>query len=115
MVIVKQKKDFIREHLKSEIIRMANDLRARLQTHSFVFLEDPIPTYRRIDEKKLLLVYINRIGIEKLFLLEEIVPMEWSDVKNTQLMEIFNKLKDNKVFVYKDIQSKMMKCRVKKW
>jgi len=108
-----KRKDFIREHLIKEINKISLGVNRKLDTHSFVFLDVPLPTTVQIAEKTHKLVYVNRIGRDRPYLRDEIVPMEWSQIENKKLLLLFRKLQNNKVYVYKHIGDKPMKVRIK--
>jgi len=109
------KSSFIREHLEDQVIDNAGDIRDKLESNSFVFLEDPIPLVVKVFgyEKT---ISLNRIGVVNIYAKDELESVNWEDITNRTLLEIFYRIKENKVFVYKRFSEdgKMMKCRIKK-
>jgi len=110
-----KRKDFIREHLIKSINRLAISVNSTLKSHSFVFFDVPLPTTVQTSPKIHKLAYVNRVGRERPYLRDEIVPMEWTELSNKKLLLLFRKLQTNKVYVYKHIEGvdKPMKVRVK--
>lgn len=108
-----KRKDYIREHLINRIQKLTKDVNSKLESHSFVFLDVPLPTAVKVKKNHYKLAYINRIGKSNPYLSEEIVPLSWESVDNKKLLLLLKKLQSNKVHIYKHIEDKAMKVRYK--
>lgn len=59
---------------------------------------------------------INRLNARCPYQKNQVLPMQWSDLKGKTLVEIYHKLKTNQFFIYKEIRGGTghYKIRIKK-
>jgi len=72
--------------------------------NSFVYFDEPIDAGR---------YKINRFGRGDFFFKEQVLPVSWSSIDGTILLKALTNLKENKVFVLKQIDKEFYKTRVK--
>ena len=70
----------------------------------FLYLDEPVLTAKR---------KINRISAWYPYGLDEITNTGWQDLKGSEVKEIWQKIKSNKVYVVKNIEGKFYKIRKK--
>jgi hypothetical protein len=72
--------------------------------NSFVYFDEPI------DAGK---YKIDRFGRGDFFFKEQIIPVSWNSIDGAILLKSLTKLKENRIFVLKQIDKKFYKTRVK--
>jgi hypothetical protein len=97
--------DFIRTHLIAKIKDQVKEKQSILDFDGFLFLDSDI-----LDGAQ----KINRVNKYNLYPKEELLPMNWYNVKGASLLEVYSQLKDNKFYVYKLLNGKSHKMRIKK-
>jgi len=93
--------DFIRYNLISKILTKYRENRNMYNHDNFFYFENNISK-------------INRIGKGFLYNEEEIMPLEWQDIKGKELLEILKQMNQKNFFFYKNIDGKFYKTRPKK-
>ena len=98
--------NFIRIHLIKKISRHADEIKkiTGVPGNSFVYFDEPIDAGR---------YKINRFGRGDFFFKEQVLPVSWSSIDGTILLKALTNLKENKVFVLKQIDKEFYKTRVK--
>ena len=96
--------DFIRSLLITKIKEQIKEKERILKFDGFFFLDKDIK-----DDKKI----INRLNKYSLYPKEELMPLSWYHVNGTSLLEVYSQLKDNKFFIYKILDGKSHKMRIK--
>ncbi len=96
--------DFIRSLLITKIKEQIKEKERILKFDGFFFLDKDIK-----DDKKI----INRLNKHSLYPKEELMPLSWYHVKGKSLLEVYSQLKDNKFFIYKILDGKSHKMRIK--
>jgi hypothetical protein len=98
--------NFIKAHLVSSIKRLYKDYETKLEldTNRFLYLDEPVES----SKKK-----INRINSWYPYALDEVVNSGWHELKGSEIKEIWNRIKSNKVYVIKNIGGKFYKIRKK--
>jgi len=97
--------DFIRTHLISKIKSSVKEKQKILKFDGFFFLDNPIE-----DGKKT----INRLNQWSIYPKEELIPLNWYQLQGTSLLDIYSQLKENNVYIYKLLDGKSHKMRIKK-
>jgi hypothetical protein len=102
-----QKHSFVRLHLIREIFnRIENKLNsANMPKDSFIYFEDPIKTT---------IYSIDRFGKGSFYFHDQILPIHWSSITGTILLETYNRLKKNEVYFYSKLGGKFYKTKTKK-
>jgi len=96
--------DFIRTHLISKIKDSIKEKQKILKFDGFFFLDSHIE-----DNKKT----INRLNQYCIYPKEELIPLNWYQLKGTSLLDIYSQLKENNVYIYKMLDGKSHKMRIK--
>lgn len=96
--------DFIRTHLITKIKDSIKEKQKILKFDGFFYLDEPLG-----DTNKT----INRLNQHALYPKEEVLPLNWYKIQGQNLLEIYSQLKDNKVYIYKLIEGKSHKMRIK--
>jgi len=97
--------DFIRTHLITKIKDQVKEKQNILKFDGFLFLDNDIN-----DGKK----NINRVNNYNIYPKEEVLPISWYNIKGTSLLEVYSQLKDNSFYIYKVLDGKSHKMRIKK-
>jgi hypothetical protein len=97
--------DFLRTHLISKIKNQVKEKEKILKYEGFFFFDKEID-----DGKK----KINRLNRWSPYPKEELLPLNWYTIKGTSLLEIYSQLKDNNFYIYKVLEGKSHKMRIKK-
>lgn len=95
---------FISRHLVNNIESQIKEKMKILNHSNFLYFDESIK-----DSKKI----INRVNLFSPFGKEEIVATSWYLLDPKTLVEIYNKLKNNKFYIYKTIDGKSHKVRIK--
>jgi hypothetical protein len=97
--------NFISIHLVNKIKELVKKKQAELKHEGFYYFDKPIK-----DGKKI----INRVNIFAPYHKEQILPASWYSLDGSALLDIFLKLRDNQFYIYKRINGKDYKVRLKK-
>jgi hypothetical protein len=95
---------FISRHLVKNIEDQIREKMKILKHNSFLYFDDSIQ-----DSKKL----INRVNGINAYGKEEVLPTSWYTLHPKTLIKIYENLKYNKFFIYKTIDGKSHKMRIK--
>lgn len=95
--------DFIRQVLITKIKDQIKEKETILKFDGFFFFDKDIKDIRTI----------NRLNRNSLYLKEELMPLSWYQVKGTSLLDAYSQLKDNKFYIYKILEGKQHKLRMK--
>lgn len=97
--------NFINRHIIKKIEEIIIECQKKLNHNSFIYLDNPT-----IDGKKI----INRLNSKSCYQKNEILPESYNSLRGRTLLSIFNQLKINKVYIYKEINGRYYKTRIKK-
>jgi hypothetical protein len=97
--------NFIRTHLISKIKSEVKEKEKILNFDGFFYLDNDVD-----DGKK----KINRLNKHSIYPKEELLPLSWYALKGTTLLEVYSQLKDNNFYIYKFLDGKSHKMRIKK-
>lgn len=97
--------DFIKTHLITKIKDQVKEKQNILKFDGFLFLDNDIIS----GDKK-----INRVNKWNVYPKEELLPLNWYQIKGGQLLEVYSQLKDNNFYIYKMLDGKSHKMRIKK-
>lgn len=100
--------DFIRPLLITKIRELVKEKESILKNEGFLFLD------KNIEDKKTTSKIINRVNKDNIFLKESILPISWYSVNGSSLLDVYSQLKDNSFYIYKIIDGKSHKMRIKK-
>jgi hypothetical protein len=100
-----KKVDFITQHVIQQIERTIEEKRKVTKQTSFYYFNEPIKDGSRI---------INRVSRFNPFEKEEICSISWYALSGSTLVQIYDKLKNNDFFFYKNIEGKSYKAKLKK-
>ena len=98
--------DFIKTHLLSKIKQQVKEKQDILKFDGFLFLDKDVNS--RGDKK------INRLNKYNLYQKEELLPLNWYETKGNSLLEVYTQLKDNNFYIYKLLNGRSHKMRIKK-
>ena len=96
--------DFIKTHLITKIKDQVKEKQNILKYDGFLFLDKDI-----CDVK-----IINRVNKWNVYPKEELLPLNWYQIKGGSLLEVYSQLKDNNFYIYKILDGKSHKMRIKK-
>jgi hypothetical protein len=91
----------IKKILIFKIIGQYRHLKEKYKHDGFFYFENPKSE-------------INRIGSGLLYKSEEILPINWDNVKGKNLYQIYREINQNNFYFYKNINGKSYKTRPKK-
>jgi hypothetical protein len=97
------KKNFLTEHTISRIVKEIIDLNVESNNKNFLFFDEPI-----IEDDYI----IDRVNTHSPYQLEEILPLSWYLLKGSTLVKIYQKLKERKVYVPKNINGTTYKIKI---
>jgi hypothetical protein len=99
--------NFIKAHLVASIKRFFKEYDGVMKidgSSKFIYLDEPIKTNKN---------NINRINAWFPFYQDEVVNSGWHELTGGEIMEIYKKLKSNKIYIIKNIDKKFYKIRRK--
>ena len=96
--------NFITKHLVSKIQDEVKIKEKILKHDGFLMLDEPV------QDQKL----INRLNRYSPYPKEELIPVSWYLLKGKTILEIYSKVKRNEFFIYKLLDGKNHKMRIKK-
>ena len=99
--------NFIKAHLVGSIKRFFKEYDDVMKIDSaskFIYIDDPIKTKRKT---------INRINAWFPFDKNDFVNSGWHELTGGEIMEIYKRLKHNKIYILKNIDKKSYKIRRK--
>ena len=97
--------NFLSVHLVHKIEETVKKKQSVLKHEGFYYFDEPIK-----DGKKV----INRINRWCPYIKEQVLPASWYSLSGKTLAQIFKKLKNNEFYIYKEIDGKDCKVRLKK-
>jgi len=97
--------NFITSHLIEKINEQIKQKQATLKHDHFYYFDEPIK-----DKKKV----IDRVNRWNPFVKNEILPSTWYAMDGKALHELYFKLKNNEFYIYKNLDGKSHKMRIKK-
>jgi hypothetical protein len=95
--------NFLTEHTIGKIIKSIIDLNIESENKNFLFFDEPI-----IEDDYI----INRVNTHSSYQSEEILPISWYSLKGTTLIKIYQKLKERKIYVTKNINGLTYKIKI---
>ena len=105
------KRDFISEHLIDKIKKMVSDKKRILGDFNWLYFDEKIKPKK--PKSKMWFKDINRINSYNVFQSEGLLPISWINISPNELLEIYEKLKKNKFYSYKNITGRNHKVRIK--
>lgn len=100
-----KKFNFITKHLISKIELLILEKQNFFNHSGFIYFDEPA----KLKNNKLL----NRVNRYNFYYQNEILPQSFYFLEAKELMSLFDKLKNNKFYIYKQIGEKDYKTRVK--
>jgi hypothetical protein len=97
--------NFITSHLIEKINEQIKQKQATLKHDHFYYFDEPIKDKKRV---------IDRVNRWNPFVKNEVLPSTWYDMDGTALHELYSKLKNNEFYIYKNLDGKSHKMRIKK-
>lgn len=97
--------DFIKTHLITKIRDQVKEKHKILKFDGFLFFDEDI-----VDDKNI----INRVNGMNVYRKNEILPHSWYSISGRSLLEIYSRLKDNSFYIYKILDGRSHKMRIKK-
>lgn len=107
---MRSRSSFIKLHLIKEIFQKSEEKRkiCNVAANSFIYFDNPI---------KCSMYKIDRFGKGSFFFKNQVIPVSWASIDGRILLKAFNELKQNNVFVLKEIKiedkTNFYKTRVK--
>jgi len=95
---------FIERHLITAITNQVKEKQKILKFNGFLYFDETIS-----DGKK----EINRVNESNPYPKEEVLPLSWYFIRPSSLAKIYMKLKFNQFYIYKEIDGKSHKMRIK--
>lgn len=96
---------FIAIHIISNIEKIIKQKERTLKHNGFYYFDIPI----RDTDKKL----VNRVNRWCPYIKGDVLPVSWYLLNGGTLLKIFTKLKNNEFYIYKKIDGKDSKVRIK--
>jgi hypothetical protein len=96
--------DFITQHLITSVTKVIKEKQKILKHNGFLYFDKTIS-----DGKK----EINRVNENNPYGKEEILPLSWYFIRPATLAKIYLDLKFNNFYIYKEIDGKSHKMRIK--
>lgn len=97
--------NFIAIHLVSKIEKTLKQKEGVLKHDGFYYFNEPIKDGTRV---------VNRVNRWAPYIKEQVLPASWYSLKGSILVQIFKRMKDNEFYIYKEIDGKDCKVRLKK-
>ena len=101
--------NFISEHLVRKIQILVRKKQLFLGNEGFCYFDTPIET--KYSTK---IIYIDRVNKWSPYQLDSIIPTNWYLLNGDALKNIYRQLESNDFFIYKKIEGKDYKFRIKK-
>jgi len=95
---------FIEKHLITSITQQVKEKQKILKFNGFLYFDETIS-----DGKK----EINRVNESSPYPKEEVLPLSWYFIRPASLAKIYLRLKLNQFYIYKEIDGKSHKMRIK--
>jgi hypothetical protein len=96
--------NFITRHIISKIESEIKNKQAILKHESFYYFDTSINSGKK---------NINRFNRWNPYMKEEILPYSWYSLDGKVLIEILDKIKNNKFYIYKKVNGKDCKTRIR--
>ena len=96
--------NFITRHLIEKINEQIKQKQAILKHDHFYYFDEPIKNKKRV---------IDRVNRWNPYVKNEVLPSTWYSMEGTALHELYSKLKNNKFYIYKNLNGKSHKMRIK--
>lgn len=98
--------NFIDHHLISKAIELYKfKLKVLEKEDGFLYFDFPIQTN---------IYKIDRIGNGFVYFENQILPLDWNSISGKTLLSILNELKLNNVFIYREIDGRFFKTRLRR-
>jgi len=97
--------NFITKHLIGKINEQIKQKQATLKHDHFYYFDEPVKDRKRV---------IDRINRWNPYVKNEVLPSTWYAMDGTALHELYSKLKKNQFYIYKKLDGKSHKIRIKK-
>jgi hypothetical protein len=98
------KMNFITKHLIGKINEQIKQKQATLKHDHFYYFDEPVKDRKRV---------IDRINRWNPYVKNEVLPSTWYAMDGTALHELYSKLKKNQFYIYKKLDGKSHKIRIK--
>lgn len=99
--------NFIRKHLISKIKDQVKEKQNILKYEGFIFFDKEIVS-KKLNKN------INRVNFWSVYPKEELIPVTWSQLESDLILEVYSQLKENNFYIYKIMNGKSHKMRIKK-
>lgn len=96
--------NFITKHLIEKINEQIKQKQATLKHEHFYYFDEPIKDRKR---------FIDRINRWNPYIKNEVLPSTWYAMNGNALHELYSKLKKNQFYIYKKLDGKSHKIRIK--
>ena len=97
--------DCIKAHLISRLMSLVSDKRKSLKVENWFYFEDKIDFFS---------ASIDRINKDGLYLKDGLLPIGWSSIKGSTILEVYNHVLNNNFYFYIKSGDRFFKSRVKK-
>jgi hypothetical protein len=101
--------NFITRHIVKKIGEMVKEKQSLLKVDGFIYFDEMVQekVTAKFERK------IHKINQYSPYLIDSAYPSSWYSLKGSTLLEAFDKVKNNKFYVYKKIDGKDHKARLK--
>lgn len=106
--------NFIKKHLVKRIELEIKNKSATLKADNFLYFDTPVNLKSAYKANYYVNKTINRVNRSNPYMTEEIAPASWYLLSGLTLLEIYDRLKNNDFFVYRKIEGRDHKLRIKK-
>lgn len=97
--------NFIRQHIIQKVYEQIKEKQNVLKHDHFFYFDTPIKNGKSI---------IDRVNRWNPYMKDNVLPHTFYGIDGVALIEVFEKLKSNDFFIYKNISGKSHKVRIKK-
>jgi hypothetical protein len=106
------KSNFISEHLISSIKKMVREKKRILGSDNWLYFDEKVKA--KTTKSQMWFKELNRINEDNVYQTEGLLPVSWYNINAKELLEIFNLIKQNKFYTYKNITGRSHKVRIKR-
>lgn len=104
--------NFISEHLINQIKKMVKEKSKILDSgNNWFYFDETIKSSS--PKSQMWFGELNRINLYNVYQKEKLLPVSWINIPGKDLIEIYQILKENKFYTYKNITGRSHKVRIK--
>lgn len=104
--------NFISEHLINQIKKMVKEKSKILDSgNSWLYFDEKIKP--KTTKSQMWFKELNRINTYNVYQTEGLLPVSWINIPGKDLIKIYQILKENKFYTYKNITGRSHKVRIK--